>query len=248
MDFSDIAARLRKHADERAEKETRPRNHDEVYLLRGRILGVLIRDARDAAGLSIDTCAAQVGVLPETLSQWEYGEALPSLPQIELLAYCLNIPISHFWGTETLLEQAERHEIDASEYTLLRGRLIGGLLRVAREQANMTPEQLAAEVGIPGSHITAYELGEYPIPMPVLTSLAHACRVSLSYFLEDGNRVGVFLALREDLKRFSDMPEATRRFVTAPVNQSYLDLAMRLERMSTDELRGIAEAILNITL
>jgi hypothetical protein len=44
------------------------------------------------------------------------------------------------------------------------------------------------------------------------------------------------------------MPEAMRHFVSVPVNQSYIELAMRLSQMGTGELRGIAEAILNITL
>jgi hypothetical protein len=84
--------------------------------------------------------------------------------------------------------------------------------------------------------------------MPILTTLAHVCQVNVSYFLEDGSRVGEFLILQEDLKRIMDMPEAMRHFIATPVNQSYVELAMRLAQMSTGELRGIAEAILNITL
>ena len=40
MSFSDIAARLRKHSDEKAAAEAdAPRNFEELYLLRARILG-----------------------------------------------------------------------------------------------------------------------------------------------------------------------------------------------------------------
>jgi transcriptional regulator with XRE-family HTH domain len=248
MDFSDIAARLKKHADEHAGDSDAPRNYEELHLLRARILGVLIRDARQAAGLSAAELANQLGIAEDTLGDWEFGESMPSLPQLELLAYVLNVPISHFWGTETLIEQAERRKVDPGEYTALRGRLIGALLRGAREQANLTPEQLAAEADIPLNHVNAYELGDRPIPVPVLTTLAQVCGVNMAYFLEDGNRVGQFLALQEDLQHFIDMPDAMRRFVATPVNQAYIELAMRLEQMETDELRGIAEAILNITL
>lgn len=246
--FGDIANRLRRHADEHDQDEAGPRNFEELYLLRARILGVLIRDARQEAGLSLDECARVLGVPPSAVTEWELGKAMPSLPQLELLAYALQVPISHFWGTQTLMQQAHKREIEPGEYVTLRGRIIGGLLRAAREQRQLTPQQLADESGVSVDHIRAYELGRRPIGVPVLSTLAQVCGVSLSYFLEDGNRVGDFLALQEDMKRFTEMPEDMRRFVAAPVNQSYIELAMRLAHMSTGELRGIAEAILEITL
>ena len=136
MSFSDIAGRLRQHTDSAGQTGSSPRNFDELYLLRARILGVLIRDAREAAELSQAECASRVGVAPEQLEQWELGQAMPSLPQLELLAFALNLPISHFWGTQTLQRRAEQKHIDAAEYTTLRGKLLGGLLRAARERLN----------------------------------------------------------------------------------------------------------------
>lgn len=248
MSFDDVAARLRKHSDKKGDRDDTPRDFEELYLLRARILGVLIRDARQAAGLSPEECAAQVGMAAERLTDWELGKAMPGMPEVELLAYVLNVPISHFWGTETLVQQAERQQIDVQEYVALRNRLIGALLRAAREDANLTPEQLAAEAGVPVGNIAAYELGSRAIPAPVLTSLASACRVTMSYFLEHGNRVGEFLALQEDLKTFTDLPPDVRRFVASPINQPYLELAMKLAQMGTGELRSIAESILEITL
>lgn len=248
MTFSDMAGQLRTHTNNTHQTGDSPRDFDELYRLRARILGVLIRDAREAADLNIPECAAQIGVDPALLEEWELGKAMPSLPQLELLAYTLKLPISHFWGTQTLQHQIEQRQIDADEYTTLRGRLLGGLLRAARERQNLTPEQLGAAVGVSASQITAFELGRQPIPVPVLVTLAQALQVSLSYFLDDGNRISRFLSLQEDLKNLAELPEDVRHFVASPVNQSYIELAMRLSKMSTDELRGIAEAILNITL
>ncbi len=84
--------------------------------------------------------------------------------------------------------------------------------------------------------------------MPVLVSLASACRVNLPYFLEHGNRVGQALLLQEDMKEFSALEPDTRKFVSKPVNKPYLDLARKLADMGTNELRTIAEMILEITL
>lgn len=244
--FSDLASKMRsKRAEEQVEE---PRDFEELYLLRARILGVLIRDAREAADLSVDRCAEQIEVPASTLSAWELGKIVPSLPQLELLSYALNVPISHFWGTETLLLQEQHATVDRAEYVALRTRLIGALLRQARENANLTPDALAEAAGVPTAYITAFELGQRPIPTPVLVTLASTCRVNLSYFLENGNRIGTFLLLQEDMKNFSELPEEVRRFVASPVNQPYIELAMRIAQMGTSELRTIAESILNITL
>ncbi|NLE52321.1 MAG: helix-turn-helix transcriptional regulator [Chloroflexi bacterium] len=247
MSFSDIADRMRRHSDERADFGS-ARNFEELYLLRARILGVLIRDARQAAGLSLDECAERVDVDAGTLEAWELGEAMPSLPDVELLAQALQVPLSHFMGAQTLDQRAERPEVDVREYITLRQHMIGGLLHQARINAGLTPEQVATEAGIPTAHIRAYELGRRAIPLPVLVTLASACRISFSTLLEDASRIGDFLSLQEDLKRFAEMPLEMRRFVTKPVNQAYLELAMRLSKMSSQEMRDIAEAILNITL
>lgn len=221
---------------------------DEVYLLRARILGVLIRDAREAAGLSEEACAAVVGVVPETLRAWELGQTMPSLPDLELLAYHLHVPVSHFWATEPSLEQERHPSVDRDAYRLLRDRLIGALLRAAREERGLSLEALAAEVGVAPGTLLAYELGQRPVPLPVLSSLASACHVPLSYFAESNNRVGHFLEQQENLRRIADLPDDVLRFISSPSNRPYLDLVMKLAALDTDRLRAVAEAILDITL
>ncbi len=247
MSFDDLAARFRQRAGKNAQHEEKPTDFAELYLVRARILGVLIRDARQALHMPPEVCAERVGVSVETLQQWELGESSPSLPQLELLAYTLGVPISHFWGTDTILQQ-EKQRVDIEEYLAVRNRLVGAVLRAARERANLSTEQLAAKAGVPAASITAYELGQRPIPTTILATLASACNVSMSYFLENGNRIGKFLLLQEDMKRFSELPDDVRKFVSAPVNRPYLELAQKIARLGSDELRRIAEAILEITL
>ena len=246
MSFNDLAARFRQRTGKNAQEE-KPPDFEELYLVRARILGVLIRDARQALHMPPEVCAERVGVSAETLQQWELGESTPSLPQLELLAYTLGVPISHFWGTDTILQE-EKQRIDVQEYVAVRNRLVGAVLRAARERANLSTEQLAAKAGVPAAHITAYELGQRPIPTTILATLASACNVSMSYFLENGNRIGQFLLLQEDMRHFSELPDDLRKFAASPVNRPYLELAQKIARLGSDELRHIAEAILEITL
>lgn len=246
--FSEIAGRLKRRGARRERTQTAPEtDYESIYLLRKRILGVLIRDARLAAERTIEECAQVVGVTPETFQFWEYGEESPSLPQLEILAYAIDVPVSHFWASETLAAKEEARKVSTADFYPLRDRIIGALLRRARKEARLSLHDLAARVGIPEDQIEAYEFGQEPVPLTVLASLATAANVGLEYFLEDTSRVGAQLLMEEDFKYFSEMPVEMRRFVVQPVNRSYIELAMRLSRMSVEELRGIAEGILNIT-
>src|SRR6185295_13427996 len=81
------------------------RDHEEVHLLRARILGVLIRDARQASGKTQTEVAAELRVSEDHVRDWEYGRVAPSLPELEMLAFFLGIPVSQFWSTKTISAQ-----------------------------------------------------------------------------------------------------------------------------------------------
>jgi hypothetical protein len=43
------------------------------------------------------------------------------------------------------------------------------------------------------------------------------------------------------------LPNETQEFVIQPINQPYLKIAQRLSEMSVEELRSVAESLLEIT-
>jgi transcriptional regulator with XRE-family HTH domain len=227
--------------------EEKPVDFQELYALRARILGVLIRDARLAKGASVEEAAASLGILPQTVTAWELGQAHPSLPELELLAHELGVPVSHFWATETFTGNNPTLPLPQAEYVALRNRVVGALLGKASADAGLTPEMLAEKTGIPIEKITAYEMGQAPIPLTELTSLASATHVTLNHFLESGNRVGRWLELQENFKHFSEMPEAMQTFLSNPVNASFIELAMWFSELGVEDLRGIAESILHLS-
>ena len=71
--------------------------------LRTKKLGVLIRDARLAARRSPEECARAMGVTRGMLRAYEEGRRAPALPEVESLAYFLNLPMEHFWGKAAAL-------------------------------------------------------------------------------------------------------------------------------------------------
>mgnify|MGYP002621811116 CR=1 FL=1 len=149
MSFDDIAARLKK-ARGAQQDDTEERSFDfaESYRIRAKMVGVLLRDARAGAARTIEDCARLLRVSVDQIERWEAGEEVPSLPQLELLAYYLDVPVSHFWSTQTLKITREGREHIQPEFISIRARMIGALLRQAREEQGISVEQLAEQVRV----------------------------------------------------------------------------------------------------
>jgi transcriptional regulator with XRE-family HTH domain len=249
-DMQDFSARFKKVKGSQEAAQARPMDFTESYRIRAKMLGVLIRDARQSAARTVEDCARLLRVSPQEVEAWEYGDQSPSLPQLEILAYYLGVPVSHFWGMETITTDGEDNVAKAqAEYMALRQRVIGALMRIAREEAGVTLEDLSASSGIPVEYINAYELGEAPIPLHQLSVLASGVRKNMSYFLESGGHIGELLIMRQQWKHFSDMPDDVREFVSKPINIGFLHIAQAFSQMPTENLRQIGESLLNdITL
>src|SRR5262245_44441861 len=120
-DFREISARFKKSHDAEDES-TEPQvfDHAESYRIRAKMIGVLLMDARVKAGRSLEDCARTLRTSPEQLERWEFGEEAPSLPQLELLAFYLGVPVSHFWGMDTLEATADDYASAQDEFLSLR--------------------------------------------------------------------------------------------------------------------------------
>jgi transcriptional regulator with XRE-family HTH domain len=215
-------------------------------ITRARILAVLLQDARRKAGRSAPECAAALGLPAEQYERAERGEHILSLPDLEILALFLDVPLAHFWGNETV---SERPMPDFAFLVSVRQRMIGAALRQARVQANRSVEELAAEIQVEPAQLQAYEAGSRPIPLFQLERLGRYLGQSLSYFSDDGHGpLARHEAEQKIKKRFESLPPQLKAFVAEPVNKSYLETAMRLSEMDESKLRAIAESLLDITL
>lgn len=217
--------------------------------IRSKKLGVLIRDARTASRRNIKECAEAIGMKAGAFRAYEEGRKSPSLPELEMLVYYLDLPIDHFWSKET--KSNTPLPIDALDLTKLlavRQRKIGALLRQERTNASVSIRNLAHETGISGARIKAYELGERPIPLPELEVLVSAMGGRIESFFDSNGPIGQWMTSQEATQNFLELPENLREFVSKPVNRPYLELAAKLSSMSKDKLRSVAEDLLDITL
>lgn len=218
--------------------------------IKSRVVGILLQDARTAAGRTAAEAAELLGLTESAYAAFEAGEQAPTLPQLEILAYFYNVPLRHFWSGQTLASQRGEvalHE-EAPEILALRQRIIGLSLQQLREDAEMSLDEAAEQSGLAADHIAAAERGEIALPIGEMEALAAALKASMEDFSDGHGRVGKWLQSQTDFERFSALPAETRAFVLQPINRTYLDLARKLSEMEVGRLRMIAESILEITL
>lgn len=218
----------------------------EEVLTRAEILGGLIREARLNAEYSVAECSAFLGKSPSEYDSLENGDITPSLPELEVLAVNLRVPMTHFWGN---VRPIERTEMDNADYLSLRQMMVGATLGQVRIKAKLTVDELADETGIAADMIRAYESGAEPIPYFELETLATKLDASIKVFVDDEfGPLAENEAERELERRFGDWSPQMKMFIADSRNIAYLETAMRLSEMDADKLRSIAEGILEITL
>jgi transcriptional regulator with XRE-family HTH domain len=191
---------------------------EEKLALRDRIIGLLLRDAREQADKTKRDCARALGVSSSTITAYEEGRKSISLPELEVLSYVLDVPVSHFWKREAE-EIAEREPLPLEEVLALRHRIVGALLRQARLEADVSQKELAEVLGCSSNSISSYEFGKRPISLAELELLAQHLRLPLEYFLdEQEGPVGEWNRQQEAYEHFCELPREMQEFVATPVN------------------------------
>jgi len=224
-------------------------SHQAQIAIRTRKLGVLIRDARSTTRKTLTECATAIGITPATLRSYEEGRKAPSLPELEVLAYYLELPIQHFWRSTALSSEQSRTEpLHLKMLASIRHRIIGVLLAQKRQQISISLKALSLEVGIPTSRLKAYETGEKPIPLPELEAILAILGTRIEVFFDQNGPVGQWMSNQQAIQEFLEMPQDLRNFVCMPVNRPYLELARNLSALPTNKLRSVAEGLLDITL
>jgi transcriptional regulator with XRE-family HTH domain len=216
--------------------------------IRTKKLALLIFDARKAQRRTVEECAEAIGVSPEQFQAFEKGLQAPSLPQLELLALYMNLPVEHFWGKLAISEiEVPQALVDKERLLLLRNRMVGTQLRLARNTANYSYKEILDRAGVPEEALRAYETGEQPLPVPVLEALCAILDLPIERFYDQAGPIGKWRNQQGLMQKFLELPPEMQQFVCKPVNRPYLELAMRLSELNAEKLRAVAEVLLEIT-
>lgn len=214
----------------------------DAVVLQLKIIGVLMRAAREKAHRTVNEVAQRLGVTPARVRQYERGARAISLPELENLALFLQMPLSFFVGGESTIEQPAPKPPTSAEARARRAAL-GVKLKQARLAAGKTKDECAQAIDRKAGIIGRYELGVSDIPITELDQLARFLQVNLFYFLE-GKAVGGETSGLMDLEKLARLPKEVRAFVLAPDNLPYLRMAMKFGDLPTDRLKELGEILL----
>lgn len=216
--------------------------------LRNKILGALLKNARLSTGKQEEECALAIGVDREAYLAMEDGLSAPSLPQIENLAYTLDIPLDYFLDNRPLEEDAQIRTIQDTERLIqVRQRTIGALLKQARLEQNLSMEDLVEKTHIDADTMYSYEQGYKPVPLPVLEIISKATGRPLSEFTDHFGPVGRWKIQKNAVKGMVNLPPELQEFISQPGNLPFLELARKLSLQDMDHMRSCAKFLLEIT-
>jgi transcriptional regulator with XRE-family HTH domain len=211
------------------------------------MLGAMLREARLNANMSLKKVATLIGCTRGAISSYERGRKGISLPELELFAYHLDIPLEHFiTGSTTLTDQ--KTEFDPTTMVSLRQRMVGALLRKHRTEAKMSIRALADAAGLSPKKLSAYERGDRSIPLPELETLLQLLDQSLEDYVDREGPVGEWASNKQAFANLLQLPSDLREFLSTPENQSYLRTAKHISELSVEKLRALAESLLDLTL
>jgi len=214
--------------------------------LRTKMLGALIREARMESGKSLKELAALIGTTSGTLSSYEHGRKGISLPELELLAFHLDLSLRRFWPTD---KPAPSSWANFNPVLLLslRQRMIGARLKADREAADLNQRDLAKHTGISTAKLRAYENCERPVPIPDLEPLLAALGHTVDEYVDTQGPVGEWDGAKRAFEGLLQLPLDLREFVSRPENHTYIRLAKQMSQVEVDRLRTVADVLHDLT-
>jgi len=153
----------------------------ETQAIRRKVTGVLVRHARLRAGRSQAELAAALHVSRHRYGQFELGQRELSLLQLEAIAAQCGVPLGFFFDDNAPVED-DGFEAPSQVVPRLRRKIVGALLREARQCAGKTQKECAAAAHVTSRLIGQYEIGDKDIPPSELEALAEFLGVPASRF------------------------------------------------------------------
>lgn len=211
--------------------------------------GVLLKVARTRRGESKKACGDVIGVSSRMITRYESGEKSPSLPELEVLAFYLDMPLENFWE-DTAPDHQDRMKAltDIENRLELRNLKIGVTLRKYRQEAELSMKEVADKLGITTYRLKSYENGSFPVPVAELNALVRLYDHQLDDLVVSSGPIAAWAHSHKAGSAFVDLPEDLQAFILKPINRPYLEIAVKLSQMSVDQMRDVAERLLDITL
>lgn len=212
-------------------------------------MGVLLRTARTQKGESKKSCADVIGATSRMISKYESGEKSPSLPELEVLAFYLDVPLERFWEDIAPSDQDKMEALKNLEKRMeLRNLKIGASLRKFRQESKLSMKEVSERIGLTTYRLKSYEKGKFAVPVAELNAILRLYDRELGELVVESGPIAEWAHAKQSSAAFVDLPRDLQDFVLKPINRPYLEIAQKLSQMSVDKMRDVAEGLLDITL
>ena len=203
-----------------------------------------ISKARLAVGKTTRECAAALGIPIKRYTRLESGQVIPSLPELEMLAYFFELPPHAFLSEEEYefaVPKASPEQIQ--QLILLRHRIISATLQLARANKKITLKQLSAQTGIPAARIKRYEMTSLPIPLNELQALCTTLEIQIDDLMDQSSFAAEMQKLQQEKAQYQALPQEIKDFISDPANLPFLTLAMRLQQTGVENIESLAQGL-----
>jgi transcriptional regulator with XRE-family HTH domain len=221
----------------------------QTIAIRNKIIGILVKRARLQAGKSQQECAQLLDCAPSAYRRYEQGKRGFSLPQLESLAMLFEVPVASLWDDGyPVPDKTEVEPLPLDQIMSLRRKILAVRLRQVRQSADLSMREMGKSLDCSPYMISQYERGAREIPLSELELAAERCGLTMAEFMDDE---AIPLSPAEQRQRMLDRVEELspdmRDFILNPTNTLYLRIAMLASALEADQLRLIAETLLDIT-
>ncbi len=196
-----------------------------------KIIGILIRAARERIGKPLKICAIVIGRTPEAFRKIEAGNNDISVRELLNLSRFLGVPIEYFFSEDVTLTDEDTVHFRLSQNTDQQA-LIGKRLQEARRQAGLKQKELASVLGCSVRMISQYEQGKRALSAGHAVQLLEILDLSLPQLLPDETLAAQY--------QISNFPDDVRQFILDAKNLPYLQAAMRLQQVAIPDLQRLA--------
>jgi transcriptional regulator with XRE-family HTH domain len=130
----------------------------------------------------------------------------------------------------------------------LRNLKIGATMRKFRQDKKMSMKEVAETIGLTTYRLKSYEQGKFPVPVAELRAILRLYDRDLADVFIKSGPIADWAHAKKASAAFVELPLELQDFILKPVNEPYLEIAMKLSKMSVDKMRDVAEGLLDITL
>jgi transcriptional regulator with XRE-family HTH domain len=194
--------------------------------LRNRILGAMIMQTRSRKNLSRDDIATMAGLSLEEVTAYELGLLPLPVTDLEEITRILQIEVHDWIDSYAIPTRDMVRPVKLAEPEQV------------QEQAVQSAPASAPFVAVPPAPVTAEPLK----PVETTVQVVEPAPVAMQAAAGESIEISDLESLLNDR-----IPKELADFIANPVNKQYLLLASNLSHMPADQLRRIAESLLEIT-